>query len=97
MTPYPSVGTTDQHSQLQLWMEGPEDKVVVFIKIDDYGVDFSIPGIFQDIEGMNYLSGHNLSELIKAEEESTELALAKRLLWDRFRLRFHRTIPTFPG
>ncbi|MEC4676427.1 MAG: glucose-6-phosphate isomerase [Nitrospirota bacterium] len=77
MTPYPSVGTTDQHSQLQLWMEGPEDKVIVFIKIDDYGADITIPATFQDIEGMSYLSGHKLSELIKAEEESTELAIAK--------------------
>jgi glucose-6-phosphate isomerase len=78
MTPYPSVGTTDQHSQLQLWMEGPEDKVVTFIRVDDYGVDFTIPGAFGEVEGTSYLSGHTLSELIKAEEESSELALAKR-------------------
>lgn len=78
MTPYSSVGATDQHSQLQLWMEGPEDKVVIFIRIDDYGADFIIPGVFENIEGLNYLTGHNLSDLIKAEEESTELALAKR-------------------
>lgn len=78
MTPYPSVGTTDQHSQLQLWMEGPADKVVTFIKVDDYGVDFGIPRVFEEIEGTSYLSGHTLSELIKAEEESSELALAKR-------------------
>lgn len=77
LTPYPSLGTTDQHSQLQLWMEGPEDKVVIFIKVDDYGVDIKIPGIFQDMDGLNYLGGHTMSELIKAEQESTELALAK--------------------
>ncbi|MDP1758981.1 MAG: glucose-6-phosphate isomerase, partial [Thermodesulfovibrionales bacterium] len=77
LTPYPSLGTTDQHSQLQLWMEGPEDKVVVFIKVDDYGVDFEIPKVFQDAEGTSYLGGHTLSELIKAEQESTELALSK--------------------
>ncbi len=76
-TPYPSVGTTDQHSQLQLWMEGPDDKVVIFIRIEDYGVDFKIPIVFEDMEGLNYLSGHLLSELIKAEQESTALALAK--------------------
>jgi len=76
-TPYPSVGTTDQHSQLQLWMEGPEDKVVIFIRIEDYGVDYKIPIVFEEMEGLNYLSGHLLSELIKAEQESTELALAK--------------------
>jgi glucose-6-phosphate isomerase len=77
ITPYPSVGTTDQHSQLQLWIEGPEDKVVIFIRINDYGVDVKIPAVFKDIEGMSYLSGRTFSELIKAEEEATELALAK--------------------
>jgi len=78
MTPYPSVGTTDQHSQLQLWMEGPQDKVVTFIKVGDYGADFKIPEVFTEIEGTSYLSGRTLSELIQAEEESSELALAKR-------------------
>lgn len=77
LTPYPSVGTTDQHSQLQLWMEGPQDKVVIFIRVDDYGDNIKIPHIFKDMEGLNYLSGHTLSELIAAEEESTELALAR--------------------
>ena len=77
LTPYPSLGTTDQHSQLQLWMEGPEDKVIVFIKVDDYGVDIEIPKVFQDVEGASYLGGHMLSELIKAGQESTGLALSK--------------------
>lgn len=77
LTPYPSLGTVDQHSQLQLWMEGPEDKAVIFIRIGDYGVDITIPHVFQNMEGVCYLSGHSLSELIKAEEESTELALSK--------------------
>lgn len=77
LTPYPSLGTTDQHSQLQLWTEGPQDKVIIFVRINEYGVDIKIPDIFKDTEGFNYLSGHTLSELIKAEEEATELALAK--------------------
>jgi glucose-6-phosphate isomerase len=77
LTPYPSLGTTDQHSQLQLWTEGPQDKVIIFIRINEYGVDIKIPDIFKGTEGFNYLSGHTLSELIKAEEEATELALAK--------------------
>lgn len=77
LTPYPSVGTTDQHSQLQLWMEGPEDKVVVFLSIEDYGVDINIPEVFQDMEGLSYLSGHSLGELIRIEQEASEIALAK--------------------
>jgi len=77
LTPYPSVGVTDQHSQLQLWIEGPGDKVLIFIRVDDYGVDIKIPAIFKDMEGLSYLSGHTLSELMRAEEEATEIALAK--------------------
>ncbi|GER93713.1 glucose-6-phosphate isomerase [hot springs metagenome] len=77
LTPYPSVGTTDQHSQLQLWMQGPEDKVVVFLSIEDYGVDVNIPEIFLDMEGLSYLSGHSLGELIRIEQEASEIALAK--------------------
>ncbi len=76
-TPYPSIGTTDQHSQLQLWMDGPDDKVVIFIRIDDYKTDIRIPDVFRDVEDFRYLSGHTMSGLIKAEQESTELVLAK--------------------
>ncbi len=76
ITPYPSIGTLDQHSQLQLWMEGPDDKVVIFIRINNYTEDFIIPDVFHEVKGINYLSGHSLSELIKSEEESTELVLA---------------------
>jgi glucose-6-phosphate isomerase len=75
-TPYPSIGTTDQHSQMQLWMEGPQDKVVTFIRVDDHGADITIPRVFKD-SGVAYLGGHSLSELFNAEEEATELALAK--------------------
>jgi glucose-6-phosphate isomerase len=77
LTPYPSLGTTDQHSQMQLWIEGPQDKVIIFIHVDDYGTDSKMPAVFKDIEGLNYLSGHSLGELIKAEEEASKLALAK--------------------
>jgi glucose-6-phosphate isomerase len=58
-------------------MEGPEDKVCIFLKIMDYGTDIKIPCVFEKMEGIQYLGGHLLSELMNAEEESTELALAK--------------------
>lgn len=77
LTPYPSIGTTDQHSQLQSWMEGPENYMVIFISVEDYGTDIEIPYVFEDIEGLSYLSGHTLSELMKIEQEATEIALAK--------------------
>lgn len=72
-TPYPATGATDQHSQLQLWIEGPKDKVITFIAINDYGYEVPIPE--EDIEPMGYLRNHSLEGLIKAEQEATELAL----------------------
>lgn len=76
LTPYPSLGVTDQHSQLQLWMQGPEDKVIIFIKVLEHGKDIRIPNIFKDTE-TGYLGGKSLSLLMNAEEESTELCLQK--------------------
>ncbi|MGD2079728.1 MAG: glucose-6-phosphate isomerase [Nitrospirota bacterium] len=75
-TPYPSIGTTDQHSQMQLWMEGPQDKVVTFIRVEDHGAEITIPRVFKDT-GVAYLGGHSMGELFNSEEEATELALAK--------------------
>lgn len=74
-TPYPSLGTTDQHSQLQLWMEGPEDKVVLFLSVDRHGYQEEIPEEFHDIEGLRFLGGHTLEELINTEQLATEMAL----------------------
>ena len=43
-TPVGAVGATDQHSQVQLFMEGPFDKVLTLVSVDDHGVDVVIPG-----------------------------------------------------
>lgn len=74
-TPYPSLGTTDQHSQFQLWMEGPEDKVILFITIEQHKFQEEIPEEFHDIEGLRFLGGHTLEELINTEQLATEMAL----------------------
>jgi glucose-6-phosphate isomerase len=76
LTPYPSVGTKDQHSQLQLWMEGPEDKVVLFIRIDDYGSDIVIPRVFTEVKELDYLAESTLSELMQTAMSSTETVMA---------------------
>ncbi|MBI5118159.1 glucose-6-phosphate isomerase [Candidatus Poribacteria bacterium] len=76
-TPVKALGATDQHSQLQLYMEGPFDKVLTFIGLDKYPKETRIPRAFPDMEGIAYLGGRSLSELIKAEQQSSALALAK--------------------
>src|SRR5439155_260613 len=72
------LGAADQHSQLQLFVDGPPDKVVVFLRVDDHGASVDVPATYQDLEGVGYLGGHSLGALLNAEQRATELALAKR-------------------
>ncbi len=76
-TPLPAVGATDQHSQVQLFMEGPFDKVVTFVRIEDPGADVRIPHRGGLPEELAYLQGHSLGELLNAEQEATASALAR--------------------
>ena len=77
-TPVRALGAADQHSQLQLWVDGPPDKVVVFVRVEDHGANIDLPTTYQDLESVGYLGGHSLAELLNAEQRATELALAKR-------------------
>ncbi len=77
-TPIKAMGATDQHSQVQLYMEGPYDKVITFLEVQEYGAEIEIPKLYDDIHGVSYLGGHSLTELIKTEKNATELALTER-------------------
>jgi glucose-6-phosphate isomerase len=77
-TPVAAVGATDQHSQVQLFMEGPYDKVLTFIAIDAPSEDVPIPGTSQSLPpDLAYLPGHTLGGLLRAEREATTAALAQ--------------------
>jgi len=75
-TPVKALGATDQHSQVQLYVEGPFDKVITFVRVKDYGATGEIPAVLDD-EALSYLCGRTLAELIKAEALGTEAALRK--------------------
>ena len=77
-TPVPALGATDQHSQVQLFMEGPKDKVVSFIAVEERGTDLTIPHGFSEVKELGYLGGNTLGELIDIEQRATAGALAKR-------------------
>ena len=76
-TPVKAVGATDQHSQLQLYMEGPQDKLITFLEVGNFQHKLEVPDIFPDIEGLHYLGGHSLNELLSAEQKATAFNLAK--------------------
>ncbi len=76
-TPEKALGATDQHSMVQLYIEGPFDKVICFLEVEDHGVDVVIPGIYPDQPDLDFWAGHTLSELINAEKHATEEALTQ--------------------
>lgn len=74
-TPIKALGTTDQHSQVQLYREGPNDKVITFLAVEQFDREVPIPDAPASGQDMAYLSGSSLSRLINAEREATEQAL----------------------
>ncbi|MCI1273582.1 MAG: glucose-6-phosphate isomerase [Clostridiaceae bacterium] len=74
-TPIKALGATDQHSQIQLYNEGPNDKVINFIRVKDYDTTLEIPKIFE-YTGIGYLGGKTINTLINAEADSTRVALS---------------------
>jgi len=77
-TPLPAVGATDQHSQNQLFMEGPFDKIITFLDVERFDRDLVIPDNFKDDPKIGYLAGHTLAKLFRTEKLGTELALKQR-------------------
>ena len=74
-TPIKALGATDQHSQIQLYNEGPNDKVINFIRVENFDTQLDIPNIFE-YTGIGYLGGKTINQLINAEADSTRVALS---------------------
>lgn len=74
-TPVKALGVTDQHSQVQLYTDGPFDKTITFIGVESFRRTVGIPHAFDDIPNVAFLSGHTLNELINAERVATEHAV----------------------
>jgi len=75
-TPIAALGATDQHSQLQLYMEGPEDKVVTFVEVEAFAANLRVPKPPIASESFRGLAGRSFQELIHAERRFTAEALA---------------------
>lgn len=80
-TPVKALGVTDQHSQIQLYREGPFDKVITLIAVENFRKETPISDGCKEFPDVNFLCGHTLSELINSERRATEYALttAQRL------------------
>lgn len=74
-TPIKALGATDQHSQIQLYNEGPNNKVINFIRVKEFDNNLEIPPIFE-YTGIGYLGGKTINQLINAEADSTKVVLS---------------------
>jgi glucose-6-phosphate isomerase len=75
-TPVKALGATDQHSQVQLYREGPNDKLTVFVEVAEHPAEVTVPDVFADAAGLTYLRKVPLSKLLAAEKTATEYAMA---------------------
>jgi len=74
-TPVKALGVTDQHSQVQLYAEGPDDKVITFVTVEKFKETREIPIDLELPEDIQFIGGRTLEELLIAEQKATEYAL----------------------
>ena len=74
-TPVKALGATDQHSQVQLYREGPNDKLFTFLQVNNFEKDIKTGPAPDCAEELGFLAGKNLSVLLNNEKKATEYAL----------------------
>jgi len=74
-TPVKALGVTDQHSQIQLYREGPNDKLFTFLQVNNFEKDVKIGPAPDCAPELDYLAGKKLSTLLNNEKKATEYAL----------------------
>ena len=77
-TPVKALGVTDQHSQVQLFNEGPYDKVITFIEVGQFRSEVEIPNGCEEYPDVHFLSGHSMGELMNSELFATRYNLVKQ-------------------
>jgi len=76
LTPIGLIGPVDQHSFLQLIMEGKRDKTVTFIKVENFENDLKIPNIsLPFLEDLDYINDIKFKDLINKQADATIQAI----------------------
>src|SRR5260221_962680 len=76
-TPLAALGPVDQHSQLQLFIDGPRDKLFTVVTLDGAGLGTRIDGELAKIAGEPGFAGKTIGDLVVAEGRATAETLAK--------------------
>lgn len=74
-TPVKALGVTDQHSQIQLYREGPNDKIITVLEVQRFDITLRIPNTLEHIPELEYLRNATMNKLLAAELTGTIDAL----------------------
>ncbi|MFA5422540.1 MAG: glucose-6-phosphate isomerase [Phycisphaerae bacterium] len=74
-TPIKAIGTTDQHSQVQLYREGPNNKIFTFLQVQNFPAKLTIGPAPENAPQLGYLAGADMGKLLNSEKIATEYAL----------------------
>jgi glucose-6-phosphate isomerase len=77
-TVIPAVGPTDQHSQMQLFLDGPNDKLLVFVRVQQHESDFKLGEFDWGGFGAEYVRGRSLGEMIDSQLAGTVQACTQK-------------------
>src|SRR5262245_29732050 len=75
--PIACLGPVDQHSQLQLFMDGPREHLITVVRAPSAGTGPRIDAALADAAGLSYLAGRTAGDLVAAEAEALPQALAE--------------------
>ncbi|HEY3917003.1 MAG TPA: glucose-6-phosphate isomerase [Stellaceae bacterium] len=76
-TPIRAMGTVDQHSQLQLYLAGPADKMFTLVTAEVAGMGEAVAPDLASDPSLGYLTGKRMGDLLDAEQRATEQALIR--------------------
>ncbi|MBI3590857.1 MAG: glucose-6-phosphate isomerase [Candidatus Melainabacteria bacterium] len=76
-TPTVAIGATDQHSQLQMFNEGPNDKLVCFVKVQKHKRDLTIPDYSSENPSFSSYADHKVGQILNIELDATRRALTE--------------------
>ncbi|MFZ6015122.1 MAG: hypothetical protein ACOYUZ_02075 [Patescibacteria group bacterium] len=77
-TPVAAIGPADQHSQLQLYQDGPDDKVYTFLNVKNFASKLRIPKSIAKFDDLKYAKNHSFADLIHAAQKATAAALLEQ-------------------
>ncbi|MBA2126845.1 glucose-6-phosphate isomerase [Hyphomicrobium methylovorum] len=76
-TPVGALGPLDQHSQLQLFMDGPREHYITILRVPSAGVGPKIDKELAQLAGADMLGGHAIGDIVEAQAHAVPDALAQ--------------------